>query len=162
MAPMPSGSNPARRPAAAPRIDQRRAPFRIVAGPSRIHRWGVYAAENIPANRKVIEYTGERIGRREAKKRLGRKLNYIFALDDYWSIDGGVGGSGAEFINHSCEPNLRAWICKGHILYMSLRPIRRGEELLVDYRFGPDRRRVGCKCGANRCRGTINLRPDEE
>ena len=158
---MPSGSNntPC---AAAPQIDQRHTPFRLFAAPSSIHRWGVYAAEEIPAKRKVIEYTGERIARRETKKRLGKKLNYIFALDGYWAIDGGVGGSGAEFINHSCEPNLRSWICKGHILYMSLRPIRRGEELLVDYRFDPDRQRVGCKCGSSRCRVTINLAPGQE
>ena len=158
---MPSGSNNNARAAAPPRIDQRHAPFRIFIASSSIHRWGVHAAEDIPANRKVIEYTGERIGRRETKKRLGRKLNYIFALDNYWAIDGGVGGSGAEFINHSCEPNLRSWICKGHILYMSLRPIRQGEELKVDYRYGPYARRVDCKCGAPGCRGAINLRPGQ-
>jgi SET domain-containing protein len=46
---------------------------------------------------------------------------------------------------------------KGHILYMSLRPIRKGEELTVDYHFSKDVERVPCKCGAPQCRGTINL-----
>ena len=117
----------------------------------------MYAAEEIPANRKVIEYTGERINRRETKIRAARPLNYIFTLDKYWSIDGLVGGSGAEFINHSCDPNLVSRILKGHILYFSKRPIKKGEELTVDYRFAHDVERVNCSCGSEKCRGTINL-----
>ena len=69
-----------------------------------------------------------------------------------------MGGSGAEFINHSCQPNLRAWICKGHILYMSKRRIEPGEELTVDYNFSTEIDEVPCSCGSARCRGVINLR----
>jgi SET domain-containing protein len=141
-----------------PIIDQRHACFRLCVGPSTIHRWGVYAAESIPANRKVIEYTGERISRRETKKRSERPLNYIFTLDAYWSIDGSVGGSGAEFINHCCDPNVFSRIVRGHILYYSARPIRKGEELTVDYRFEKHVEKVPCACGSSRCRGTINLK----
>jgi uncharacterized protein len=126
---------------------------------SKIHRWGVYSTERIPAGRKVIEYTGERINRRETKRRAeGTDLIYLFTLDAYWTIDGSVGGSGAEFINHSCEPNLVSRILKGHILYMSCRSIAPGEELTVDYRFDKKVERVDCLCGAKSCRGTINLR----
>ena len=127
---------------------------------SKIHRWGVYATERIPAGRKVIEYTGERISRRETKRRAEANddLIYLFTLDDYWTIDGSVGGSGAEFINHSCEPNLVSRILKGHILYMSARTIAPGEELTVDYRFDKKVERVDCLCGAKSCRGTINLK----
>jgi len=131
--------------------------FELRLARSKIHRWGVYADENIPAKRKVIEYTGERISRRETKIRAARPLNYIFTLDAYWSIDGSAGGSGAEFINHSCDPNLETRILKGHILYFSDRPIRKGEELTVDYRFEHDVEKVPCACGAEKCRGTINL-----
>lgn len=141
-----------------PNIDQRHACFRLRVGPSKIHRWGVYAAESIPANRKVIEYTGERISRRETKKRGERSLNYIFTLDSYWSIDGSVGGSGAEFINHCCDPNIFSRIVRGHILYYSARPIRKGEELTVDYRFDKHVEKVPCACGSPHCRGTINLK----
>ena len=102
---------------------------------SPIHRYGVYAGEPIPKRRKVIEYTGERISRKETKRRGVGSLTYLFTLDDYWTIDGSVGGSGAEYINHSCEPNLQAWVFKGHILYMSKRRIAKGEELTVDYHF---------------------------
>jgi len=126
--------------------------------PSAIHRWGVYAGEAIPPHRKVIEYTGERISRREIKKRAAGPLNYIFTLTNYWALDGLVGGSGAEYINHSCDPNLVTRIFKGHILYFSRRQIRKGEELTVDYHFAHDVEKVPCSCGTTKCRGTINLK----
>jgi SET domain-containing protein len=147
----PAGKN-------GPKLDPRHVCFQLELAPSGIHRWGVYALERIPPRRKVIEYTGERISRRETKKRDARKLHYLFTLDNYWTLDGAVGGSGAEYINHSCEPNLRAMITKGHILYMSKRWIEPGEELTVDYHFPKDVERVVCKCGAGTCRGTINVR----
>lgn len=126
--------------------------------PSKIHRWGIYATERIPAGRKVIEYTGEKISRRETKRRANsRDFIYLFTLDAYWTIDGAVGGSGAEYINHSCDPNLVARIMKGHILYMSVRDIKPGEELTVDYRFDKKVEKVVCRCGAVKCRGTINV-----
>lgn len=140
-----------------PAIDGRYACFRLALRSSPIHRFGVYAAEVIPPRRKVIEYTGERISRRETKKRGLGDLTYLFTLDDYWTIDGSVGGSGAEYINHSCQPNVRASIHKGHILYISRRFITPGEELTVDYRFSDKIERVPCRCGAKDCRGTINL-----
>ena len=119
----------------SPVIDPRYACFRLEIRESRIHRRGVYALERIPPRRKVIEYTGERISRRETKRRGDGPVTYLFTLDDYWTLDGAVGGSGAEIINHSCDPNIYTMVFKGHILYMSKRLIRPGEELTVDYRF---------------------------
>jgi SET domain-containing protein len=78
-------------------------------------------------------------------------------LNKYWCIDGAVGGSGAELINHSCTPNLYAWICRERILYMSVREIQPGEELTIDYHFAKDVERVACRCGSADCRGTINV-----
>src|SRR5260370_23847424 len=107
----------------SPIIDPRYTSFELAIRGSRIHRRGVYAEEPIPARRKVIEYTGEKISRRETKRCGDSSVTYLFTLDDYWTLDGAFGGSGAEIINHSCNPNLRAWIFKGHILYMSKRVI---------------------------------------
>ncbi len=130
---------------------------------SRIHRWGVFAAGPIPRGRKVIEYAGERISVQKSYARLKKLLApgrpkriYMFRLNRFWRIDGSVGGSGAELINHSCDPNLRTRKIRGHILYFSLRRIRRGEELSVDYRLSPDTFRIPCRCGAPNCRGFLN------
>jgi uncharacterized protein len=142
-----------------PDIDPKYACFKLEIRPSKIHRWGIYAGEDIPARRKVIEYTGERISRRETKRRAEERPNliYLFTLDNYWTLDGSVGGSGAEYINHCCDPNIRTVIRNGHILYMSCRPIKTGEELPVDYHFSKAVERIPCKCGASACRGTITL-----
>ena len=163
---MPQKAKPTKNPGSAssnghgqqPQIDESVAQYKLVIAPSDIHRWGVYAGEQIPAKKKVIEYTGERCNRKETKIRAEREFNYMFTLDPYWALDGTVGGSGAEFINHSCDPNIRAWIVRGHILYMSVRPIRKGEELTVDYHFAKNVEKVACSCGSRKCRGTINVK----
>jgi len=142
----------------APSIDPKYACFKLSIRESRIHRRGVYAEEHIPARRKVIEYTGERISRRETQRRGDGDITYLFTLDDYWTLDGAFGGSGAEIINHSCQPNLRSCVIRGHILYISKRAIPRGEELTVDYCFAKEVESVPCRCGSRNCRGTINLK----
>lgn len=142
----------------SPSIDPRYTRFRLQIRESRIHRRGVYTLERIPARCKVIEYTGERISRRETKRRGQGSITYLFTLDNYWTIDGAVGGSGAEIINHSCDPNLYTVIIRGHILYMSKRVIQPGEELTVDYRFSDKLDPVRCRCGAPACRGVINVK----
>jgi uncharacterized protein len=157
-----ASSKTAPAPAAAangvPRINPDYTCFKIKLAKSKIHRWGLYAGEFIPARHKVIEYTGERISRRETKRRAdASEMIYLFTLDNYWCLDGSVGGSGAEYINHSCDPNLVTRIVKGHIIYLSGRDIKPGEELTVDYRFDKKVERVECKCGTPKCRGTINL-----
>ncbi len=153
-------SKPAVQTKKTPEINPRYACFRLEIRPSKIHRWGVYALEDIPVRRKVMEYTGERISRKETKRRSDAqdKMIYLFTLDNYWTLDGAVGGSGAEYINHCCDPNIVTEIRSGHILYMSRKPIRKGDELTVDYHFGKDIEEVPCKCGSALCRGTINLK----
>src|SRR5947199_9772500 len=91
-----------------PNIDHKHACFSLEIKSSKIHRWGIYAGEDIPARRKVIEYRGERISRRETKRRAEERasLIYLFTLDNYWKLHGSVGGSRAEYINYCCDPNI--------------------------------------------------------
>ena len=141
----------------APKIDPSFSCFPLVIRKSRLHGYGVFAAEKIPARRKVIEYTGEKISAREANRREEELVTYLFSLSRYWVIDGAIGGSGAECVNHSCEPNLYSQIFRGHVLYMSRRAIGINEELTIDYRFSAGEQTVPCSCGAWNCRGTINI-----
>ncbi len=83
-------------------------PLKLVKSP--IHGWGVVAEKNIPKNQYVIEYTGQIINRKQHKLIANRKHVYTYTLDKYWSLDGFVGGSGAERINHSFDSNLYAYI----------------------------------------------------
>jgi SET domain-containing protein len=140
---------------AVPRIDESKAWFRLEVRPSKIHRWGVFALEPIPARRRVIEYTGEKIDREEHDRRSeDASLLYFFTLSKNRVVDPSVGGSGAEFINHSCDGNLDSFAYGGHIYITSNRRIEAGEELSYDYNIQGDYD-AECRCGAPNCRGRL-------
>ena len=91
---------------AEPRIDPRFACFRLKAGPLR-HTWlgslcGA-ADSGAPQSDRIHRRADQ--PPRDRKRGLGPRT-YLFTLDNYWTLDGAVGGSGAELINHSCTPNL--------------------------------------------------------
>ena len=75
-----------------------------------------------------------------------------------WPIGLTFGGSGAEIINHCCDPNLRCAIVRGHIIYFAKRDIEAGEELTIDYRFDSYIEKIPCSCGSKKCRGVINVK----
>jgi uncharacterized protein len=144
-------------PQTVPRIDAESAAYLLEVKPSRIHRYGVFACESIPANVRVIEYTGERISYREASRRSVRPHLYLFWLTPGLLIDGAIGGSGAEFVNHCCEPNLMADVRDGKVHFVSLRRIREGEELSIDYKIRGNPERIACLCRSLSCRGFLNF-----
>jgi len=155
------------------RVDPRFAAFPLRIHTSKIENRGVFSEARIPARRKVVEYTGEKItlhqallrvrrvlfgtgARRRLKFKRGPKHLYIARLNRRYAIDGSVGGSGAEFINHCCEPNLFIRKSSGRIHFYSRMAIRKGQELTIDYKFGPSDMPIVCRCGSPKCRGTIN------
>jgi len=137
------------------RINPKFAQYRLRVGHSRVHRYGVFAVEDIPSDRKVIEYTGRRLPISRALAVRPPWDVYVAKLNFRWAIDPSRGGSGAQFINHSCNPNLRWRRSGGSLYYYSRRKIRAGEELTVNYRLPIKIQRVPCKCGDRKCRGTL-------
>jgi SET domain-containing protein len=135
------------------------ASFMLIIRRSRIERLGVFAQETIPPGKRVIQYTGQRISKREFTRRVVEAIwtgkarpTYTVHRDRRSVIDGAVGGSGAEFINHSCDPNLTVRRIRGQIFLYSFRKIKAGEELTVNYAF---RCACPCRCGSSKCRGTM-------
>ncbi|MBD3258014.1 SET domain-containing protein-lysine N-methyltransferase [candidate division GN15 bacterium] len=128
---------------------------------------GVFAAKRIRPGRRIIEYVGERIHPREELKRypdhlMDRHHTFLFAVDEKTTIDAAVGGNDARFINHSCDPNCEAVDYDGHIWIEAIKNIQPGVELTYDYNFTSDSppdeedlTRYACRCGAEKCRGTI-------
>lgn len=107
----------------------------------------------------MVEYLGEIINEDEADRRgRGRRHVWFFDLDCGHVIDGDPRLPG-PCINHSCHPNCYSEITGGRVFIRALRTIRLGEELTYDYRLEPEAKIFPCRCGAPRCRGTINLRP---
>ena len=133
---------------------------------SKVHGLGTFATRPYRAGRRVTEYTGERIDEREVERRYGAEADdphtFLFQIGPRTSIDAGVGGNAARYINHSCEPNCEARQIGQRIFIVALRGIERGEELTYDYHLRIERgassarrRLYACRCGADRCRGTM-------
>jgi SET domain-containing protein len=142
-----------------PRLNLKAAGVKLAVRRSRIERFGVFAAETILRGKRVMQYTGERISNREVIRRIVKKFLakkagrvYMVRLNERATVDGEVGGSGAEFINHSCDPNLSMRRIRGQVFLYSFRKIRAGEELTVDYGFHCS---CACRCGSGKCRGTM-------
>jgi SET domain-containing protein len=153
---MPDGAmKKKRRP--LPRIKTKYARYRLRTGYSRIHRFAVYALEDIPAKRVVIEYTGKIRTWGQTSKVPPAKGIYLACLKRGLSVDGGTGGSGAQLVNHSCNPSLNFKRAQGRLFLVSRRKIRAGEELTVHYHYPAKLRRVPCRCGARNCRRTLRL-----
>jgi SET domain-containing protein len=121
---------------------------------SRVHGYGVFAAEPINKNRRIIDYAGELIPNSVSAPREERYLAegciWVFRLNRRWSRDANVGGNIARFINHSCRPNCWFEIAGRTIWIRASRRIERGEELTYDYctigeRTIPCRCRPGCR-----------------
>jgi len=130
---------------------------------SPIHGKGVYADQDIPKGKFIIEYTGERLGLKEAeeaeKKATNLGLNYLFTLNNKITIDGSKTGNTAKFINHSCDPNCEVG-GRARLEIYALRKIKKGEELFYDYNFDFQGKLHSCTCGSEKCRGFIED-PDE-
>jgi uncharacterized protein len=137
------------------RINPKFARFRMQIGCSALHRCGVFALEDIPAERRVIEYTGKHLNLEQAAKIRAPEDIYIAWINSKLYVDGKRGGSGAEFMNHSCAPNLVARRVSLHLYLYSGRKIRAGEELTWNYHYPIKLKRIPCTCGARRCRGTL-------
>jgi hypothetical protein len=111
----------------------------------------------IPKDTFIIEYTGEKIPRKEGLRRDRLQKHkgkfYVFALNARWCIDGATGGD-ARFINHSCQPNCRYQRKDGKIWIRALRNIKAGEEVTYDYEDS-EQGTHPCACGAKNCRGML-------
>ena len=123
---------------------------KIVRQRSPVHGYGVFAAETITKNRRVIDYAGELI--RNGKTSDAREERYlrtgciwVFRINRAWSRDAAVGGNIARFINHACKPNCWVEIVDTTIWIRAARTIRTGEELTYDYATIGERT-IPCRC----------------
>lgn len=133
---------------------------------SPIQGLGVFATQPIRKGARIIEYEGERISTKEADTRYedddvsGPVL--LFMVDKRTTIDAGVGGNDARFINHSCDPNCEPVIEAKRVYIQALRTIWPREELSYDYNLTREKSddagtelQYACHCGSSNCRGTM-------
>ena len=142
-----------------PRIKGRPADpqkFAIDVKASRIDGQGAFAAEAIPARRKIGEIRGEAISVREARKRAkGVARIMIVELSETRAIDASRSTDPLRFTNHSCQPNAVLRIRQGRVEFYAMRDVRIGEELTVNYGETHHEGKLACRCGAPGCVGKI-------
>lgn len=143
----------------------------VNASQSSIHNQGLFAAKRIPKDEYVIQYLGELIKKKESTRRanaqhdLSQSENvgsvYIFELDEKTDIDGNFDWNIARLANHSCSPNCEAQNVEGEIWLVSLRNIKKGEEITFDYGYALEHwEDHPCRCGSDNCVGHIVRKED--
>lgn len=125
---------------------------KIIRKRSNLHGWGVFAAEPINKNKRIIDYAGELISSKESDRREARYLSegriWIFRVNRSVSRDAAVDGNLARFINHSCIGNCYAQVVGQTIWICASRHIDRGGELTYDYNTEGDKA-IRCRCRPN-------------
>lgn len=128
----------------------------VRVGPSHIDRQGLFAAQDIKKDTRIMAYIGAKISKKDSARRLEEGNEYIFYLNYRSAIDGQTLANTARYINHSCDPNCAVEKTNGTLWIVALRDIREGEEL--SYNYGYDRKNYQehpCNCGAKNCCGYI-------
>jgi uncharacterized protein len=130
--------------------------IRVRIGTSRIDRQGLFAAQDIKKDTRILPYVGEKISKAESTRRLAQGNAYIFTFNEWYDIDGKALKNTARYINHSCDPNCEVEITTRTIWVVALRDITAGEELTYNYGYEvKDYMEHPCKCGAKNCCGYI-------
>jgi uncharacterized protein len=158
-------------PAAEPALDLAAAPphtrpvadpqkFAVRVGPSAIDGQGAFAAEAIPARRKIGEIRGEFVAMAEARTRArqaerGTGRIFMIAISDKRAVDATLSTDPLRFANHSCAPNMVLKVQQGRVAFYALRDIAEGEELTARYGETHHAGRLSCRCGAPRCQGRL-------
>jgi hypothetical protein len=140
--------------------------LKVVPRKSGLHGRGLFAARDLAAGERLIEYNGKRYTKGALPDQEVDGVTKFLGLSDGTGIDG---TGWAALANHGCEPNcelredegrgrLRAWL-------YTLRDVRQGEELVWDYRLDVESRKEAysdwaCACGAEKCRRTM-ANPDK-
>ncbi len=149
-------------------------PARIVTRRSAIHGNGMFAATDIPAGTRLIQYKGQLLTHDESDDLYSDGADtghtFLFSLNDQYVIDANRQGNSARWINHGCAPNCEAVVDedengdprRDRVFIESIRDIRKGEELTYNYGIVlgvPHTRAMkqiwACRCGAPGCTGTM-------
>jgi SET domain-containing protein len=125
-------------------------------GTSKISGKGLFTAQDIKKDTRIIRYNGEKISKDESDRRANSGNAYIFQFDDRYDIDGKTLKNKARYINHSCNPNSETLLTQRAIWIVALRDIKEGEELTYNYGYGMEEyEKYPCTCGAENCCGYI-------
>jgi len=118
---------------------------------SKICGCGIFAARDLREREILFSFKGKLIEGNYQNPKYG--LVWLQIGTKKWIIPEGEG----RWINHSCNPNAAV---KGDRAFVTLRPIKKGDEITYDYSTteDPDYDKpvlAHCRCGAKECRKVI-------
>jgi len=126
-----------------------------VVRPSPIQGRGLFAVVNLPGRRKLGEISGRLVKLPQARRDIETAERiYFIELTDTWALECSEGNQ-FKHLNHSCTPNCYLRIYGKRVEVYTLRPIKRGAELTVDYGETPHKGGMRCQCGAPDCRAVL-------
>ena len=124
----------------------------LFIGPTHVGR-GVFAARPLVYDEILGEVTGRIVNGTGYGSEYCIEIDpgRVLEPDEPWKL-----------INHSCQPNCEvfSWeenegdITPDRMWLVTLREIRSGEELTIDYSW-PVEAAIPCRCGTPRCRGWV-------
>jgi uncharacterized protein len=128
----------------------------LVVRNSAIQGKGLFTDKRLPRRRKIGELTGELISVKEARRRArGAKRIAIVELSTTEAIDGSIGESPFQYVNHCCTPNVFIRIAYKRVEFYTLKPIAAGSELTCDYGESHHEGELPCQCGSSKCKKFI-------
>ena len=113
---------------------------------------GLFTSQYIPAETILFRLSGRVVYREYAPQYAPENPNWMGMGFERWlEIEKGDTG---VYANHSCKPNV---LVNEHMEFVSIRPIQKDEELLLDYsttELDPYWS-MKCSCGEKTCRKTL-------
>lgn len=91
---------------------------------------GLFANEDIPKGVCFLEYKGKELSEDE---KYTSKSRYLFEINNQITLDGWIKGNIARFINYACKPNAEFDTKKNKVFVLSLKKIKKGEQITIDY-----------------------------
>jgi hypothetical protein len=139
---------------------------KLVPGKSAIHGDGIFAAADIAAGEKIMEFGGSTISREEALSDNYRfRSMWMIEYDIFLALpNSDTEPSLDENLNHSCDANI--WL-ESDVDLTARRAIKAGEEITLDqgtwngtaWGFDEDEYAAdsedGCSCGVPQCRRVL-------
>jgi uncharacterized protein len=117
---------------------------------------GVFATRPYSTGELLAVWGGWIISTEELRRLSDREQTFAVQVeDDLYLLTPRSKVGGADYINHSCEPNAGV---SGAIGLVALRPIFPGEEIRYDYAMTDSNPDLGftCRCGTPTCRGQVS------
>jgi uncharacterized protein len=115
---------------------------------------GAFAREVVSADEVVAVWGGIIVNADQLETLSHAEQQHSVQIEEGLYLATIGGAESADFINHSCDPNLGL---RGQIALVALRDIEVGEEVCFDYAMTDctPYDEFECRCGSAVCRGTV-------